>query len=901
MPAPASPSRGSFRKLYVFLIIVAAAVIFFLAKWVPFAAHDLLPGAPAVSAPGKYSYAVPLDPDSPWPKFRANELQNGRSPVLPAADPAARPWSFATGKGIFSSPVVDGEGTVYVGSADRVFYALGRDGSLKWKFETGGIIDSAALLDDRGRVYFGSGDQYLYCLDRGTGKVIWTFKSHSPAEVLKEFGVKAYNLVWFEGNVGMLPDGTILAGNDNYLLYALDRDSGGRKTQYIGNEMVWSLPAVNAKTGRLFFGTDFMALKNIFCFDIGGGGPRWTAGGLGTVAATPLLTSDRKSGGVLLGGFDGYLRAFAQDSGKQLWKFGARDHIYASPAQLSDGTIIQPSADGTVYALDPRNGRLKWAYDTSEPIRSSPAVAGDDSIYVGGGDGRLLCIGPDGKLRWSFRCIDGDRNDLNASPALGKDGVYLAGENGGIFFVPWDYPLTAAGRKDPRCGQGGKSELVEEGAFLVVTSPFGSLEFDPPAILAANEPLTLSLLVRKAGNTELAAIDRNSIRVRASGDPRFSTSVSANRAFLTVVPRETWTGPAGGRLDLRVTGTYTVGLSRFGLKFFGGRRGGALDASYSFDIRPRGSGAMPYVAPRRPGDPQSVFELSRLAVPEPAMLPSWNQIGFDSLRYLAGAVEGGPDRALLWVIGGRPAPSGSGTGAIGAQAAGGAEVGDAATVADPSLEARFPLVLDWDGGLVTLHNYDGFKINFVGSWDMPFAFYRIAAAADPATGVFSGPAGEVSGARASLNAVALCDQIRFYGPGLKLMGMSEFDTGRMTAAGGLRVSNWKPAGGKAAGYVARASFSTDGASAKATVDPASSARLRKGDHVYSLFLVDAASGAPFALYYTKRTTVEADADGNVRAVRVAWDKGEVRGRVRAWLMVDTYPAASAELDVPASP
>ena len=71
------------------------------------------------------------------------------------------------------------------------------------------------------------------------------------------------------------------------------------------------------------------------------------------MAASPLLTNTSARGAVVVGGFDGYLRAFAQDSGKLLWKFGMRDHIYASPAQLSDGTLIQPSTDGTLYAIEP--------------------------------------------------------------------------------------------------------------------------------------------------------------------------------------------------------------------------------------------------------------------------------------------------------------------------------------------------------------------------------------------------------------------------------------------------------------------------------------------------------------------------------------------------------------------
>ena len=95
-----------------------------------------------------------------------------------------------TGKGVFSSPVIDAEGNVYVGSADHTFYALDRDGTLRWKFATGEMIDSSALLDDRGRVYFGSGDGHVYALERATG-ALWKFRADTAAEVEARYGIES--------------------------------------------------------------------------------------------------------------------------------------------------------------------------------------------------------------------------------------------------------------------------------------------------------------------------------------------------------------------------------------------------------------------------------------------------------------------------------------------------------------------------------------------------------------------------------------------------------------------------------------------------------------------------------------------------------------------------------------
>jgi len=801
---------------------------------------------------------VPLDPASPWPKFRANALQNGRSAVLPRVDPERRPWSFHTGGGVFSSPVVDGEGTVYLGSADRSFYAIGADGRLRWSFETGGVIDSAALLDDRGRVYFGSGDAHVYALDRATGDLLWKFRADPVEDVEARYGVESYNVDWFEGNLAILADGTLIAPNDNFLIYALDRDTGSRRAEYLGNELMWSLPAVNARTGRMFAGSQFLALKNVFAFDTRTGETLWTAGGWGSNAASPLLTSSSSDGALVLGGFDGFVRAYRQSDGGQLWKRGVRDHVYASPAQLSDGTLVQPSTDGTVYALDPETGAVRWAFDTLGPIRASPAVDARDRIYVGNGEGRLFCLEPDGTLRWSYLLVEGERNDLNASPALGPDGIVVAGESGDVFLVPYDHPLSEAGRGDPRSRVGVGEDLPAEGALLVYTTPFGALRPTPPDVIDANQPLAFTLFVREEGDTLKTAIDGNALRVGVSGQPQMDVVVSADAQFVTLAPRETWTGAAGGAIRVELSGAYRRDPWRFGLKFFGGRRGGALEQRFEFRVRPRSEAPLPFRVPAGPGDPATRFEMSRFAAPNPTMLPSWNQIGFDSLRYLAGIVEGTPERSVVWVIAGRPDGE--------------------RTVPDPAQALRFPLVLDVDGDLLTFRNDDGFAIKFVGAWDMPFGSYRISTRADAAGGVPAGPA--------ALFAVANAGEIEYYGRFLKLMGLAELRSGRMPVLGGLDLAVVDDA--TAPEGVGSVRFERDATGVTATIE---SGRLRRADHVFSLLLVDAASGRPIPLPYAQRTDVESDAMGVVRSVRIGFDGSDVPDGVRALYLVDTSPAA----------
>jgi outer membrane protein assembly factor BamB len=840
------------------IIVVLAAV--YIVMFVPLKKYDFTPSdTTALSSDGTFSYNIPLDSRCPWAKFRANELNNGRSPVKPVQNDS-KPWSYRTGKGIFSSPVVDENGVCYVGSADHTFYAINEDGTIKWSIKTGEIIDSSALIDDKGLIYFGSGDANVYCADKDTGEIVWKSQADTTEEVEKKYNIVTYNVNWFEGNIGMLPTGELLAPNDNYLVYRVNRETGEMENAYLANEMVWSVPSVNASTNRLYFASCYQILKNVFSYDMDGA-RKWLSGSFGTVAATTMLTSDKANGAVVVGSFDGYVRAFAQDNGKLLWKVGTRDHIYASPAQLSDGTIIQASTDGTVYAIN-ADGKVIWQFDTLEPIRSSPAVDGNDNIYFGSGEGKLYCINKDGTLRWSYQCITESRDDLNSSPALGFDGVYIAGESGQIFYVPYDYPLTAAGKADPRCYTGGE-QMPADGANLVFTTAFGSLEMDYPKALDANEPVTLSLLVRENGDDVLSALDRGSVQVDVSGNKDYTVDVGATNKFINITPKEYWTPDASGKITVTVKADVKRDLQRFGLKFFGGRKFTSISQTFTFDVNPVTSMASPFITPD--SGSQSVLEFYRLSAPTPSMLPSYNQIGFDSLHFMSGVVsKTGDNKYLMWVIEGKL--NEDGTSSI-----------------DPSSATRYPLELEFRDGLVTLHNYSGFKINFIGSWDMPFGAYRLSSAMN-LDGSFRHSA--------SMVATANCDDIAFYGAGLKLVGMSDFDTGKMYVRAGTEIRQRsaaaKPDGVGSVALSPSASGITAGFSGSA---------LKAEEHVYSIMLVDT-SGSAAPLYYTADTHTAANSDGTIKSVTLDFLQSEnVKGSYTAYVLVDTFPVYSGQVTI----
>ena len=79
-----------------------------------------------------------------------------------------------------SSPAIGADGTVYVGSADNMVYALdGKSGVKKWEFETGDSVSSSPVVGSDGAIYIGSMDNKLYVLNsasKGLTKSSWPMR-----------------------------------------------------------------------------------------------------------------------------------------------------------------------------------------------------------------------------------------------------------------------------------------------------------------------------------------------------------------------------------------------------------------------------------------------------------------------------------------------------------------------------------------------------------------------------------------------------------------------------------------------------------------------------------------------------------------------------------------------------
>jgi hypothetical protein len=268
----------------------------------------------------------------------------------------------------------------------------------------------------------------------------------------------------------------------------------------------------------------------------------------------------------------------------------------------------------------------------------------------------------------------------------------------------------------------------------------------------------------------------------------------------------------------------------------------------------------------------SALELTRLAVPLPPILPSLNQIGFDSYDWIAGTIARRRGRILLWVTGARRDRRGL-------------------LVADPKGGFGFPLAGRYRGDSVILSARD-VKLTFsFGAVPLHRVEFRGRLGRDLR---MRGP---------SLYSEVRCDRVPVYGPALIAIGLCNRDN-VLVATGTYLTRRYDPRGGagrRPRGLrvtrltLERPTAGRDG-SAVARLAVRGAARYRAARHAAAVLLVDAASGAPVPLDYYDGTRTMADGRGNLREVRLTIPPGTfLPERVRAYVIADAFPLTERTL------
>jgi outer membrane protein assembly factor BamB len=351
-----------------------------------------------------------------------------------------------------TSPIV-GDGTVYVpgSGGPGLIHAIDIEtGETVWEFEPAGYASSALALAD-GTLYVGTWGKAFYAIDADSGAEEWRqdighrFGSSSP--------VVADDTVY----VGTVGDGPlVVSGSEDEeefeacAFLALDAATGETEWHYREfdpKDNIKSSPTLAG--GRVYFGGE----NAVYALDAETGDEVWTRHIATHPDASPAVVDGVVYYGAPTGGGSGppaTLWALDAASGDTVWTAGIDDVSLRTSPAVADGSVYVVASSrrvctsvggdgeaecsgvtrGRLFALDTASGDRQWTADIKTDTRSSPAVA-DGVIYVGCRD-RLSAVTTDGETAWRV-AFEGDREDgpyVKSSPAVTDGHVFVGASDG---------------------------------------------------------------------------------------------------------------------------------------------------------------------------------------------------------------------------------------------------------------------------------------------------------------------------------------------------------------------------------------------------------------------------------------------------------------------------------------
>jgi len=339
---------------------------------------------------------------SPWPMFCHDVRHTGRSPYEPNGSVYLfEIWKVRlTGIVYFGSPVIDVNGTIYIGDDLGNFYAFYPNGTLKWKYFTGNKNPSKApAIGDTGTIYFSSRDGNLYAMNEN-GTLEW--------KIFLQFGPNSSPTI--------SDTGIIYTGAEHLVCAVLP--NGSLLWSYTTAGSVVATPAIGDD------GTVYDASHDgyLYAFYPLNGTVKWkvkVASGL-SCYSSPAIDDN----GTIYYGTRYCLYAIAPN-GTILWERGG-SNFYGGPVIGYDGTIYACGGE-SVKAFAP-DGTAKWKVSLGSD-ESSPVVLKNGMILVFGEE-ELFFVTPEGKVVQRLAVtatVPTAVVVIDSSPALGTDGTVYVG------------------------------------------------------------------------------------------------------------------------------------------------------------------------------------------------------------------------------------------------------------------------------------------------------------------------------------------------------------------------------------------------------------------------------------------------------------------------------------------
>jgi len=304
---------------------------------------------------------------------------------------------------------------VYVGSVGGHVYALhAATGKLMWKLRGGGMFKGSICAYEN-RLYMGNTDNLLRCVDAETGRQIWRINTGRD----------------LDSSPCVIDDRLYIAGENGYLRCLVPQTGKQIWRRFVGGIGPGSVLGSNGSetspavaNGRVYTATYDGVL---FSVDAQSGDVVWRAKTGDDTDASPVVydefvyaCAEEKAP---------YLYCFAQDDGRQVWRYDGKARGYYSTPAIVAGRVYVGAEDGKLHCVDARTGQGIWTFQTGAAIWSSPCVV-DGKVIFGSRDFHLYCLdAATGKELWKVK-LDGR---IISSPCI-VDGTIWIGTATGYFY-----------------------------------------------------------------------------------------------------------------------------------------------------------------------------------------------------------------------------------------------------------------------------------------------------------------------------------------------------------------------------------------------------------------------------------------------------------------------------------
>jgi outer membrane protein assembly factor BamB len=241
-----------------------------------------------------------------------------------AYPPAKLVFALAVGP-IASSPVIGGDGTIYVGTTDGKLVSVPKEGTaIKWSAATNDTLGSSPALGQDGTIYVGSTDRKLLAFSPD-GSSKWALDLDSPVS----------------GSPAVGGEGSIYVGTADGKLHAVS-SAGVERWSYPTGGAINGTPAVYA--GTVYVGSEDKKLHSVSTVD---GKGRWTYDTFGAVG-TPVIGPD---GTVYVGSADARLYAITS-KGSLFYAVNVKGSVRTAPA-IGTGSALYVSTDNALVVVGP--------------------------------------------------------------------------------------------------------------------------------------------------------------------------------------------------------------------------------------------------------------------------------------------------------------------------------------------------------------------------------------------------------------------------------------------------------------------------------------------------------------------------------------------------------------------